>query len=124
GAVEQKPRVRRNVERRFFQAVIVQVHGCSLAETVPAGNHDSVGWTASLWNAVTCHRFHCPLLVVGRPDTSVAAKKNADDWSAQPKINHPLHVTWTRSSVPLLLAPSLPLVSQRKCANNLSPPAG
>jgi hypothetical protein len=34
-AVEQKPWVRRDVERRFFQAVIFQVHAIPLAKTVP-----------------------------------------------------------------------------------------
>jgi hypothetical protein len=37
-AVKQETRVRRNVERRLFQAVIVQVHAGILAEKVPAKN--------------------------------------------------------------------------------------
>ena len=31
GAVKQKPRIRRNVERRFFQPVIFQIHDYSVA---------------------------------------------------------------------------------------------
>ena len=43
GAVKQKPRVRRDVERRLAQAVIVQVHDSLLAKNGPDGSESFEG---------------------------------------------------------------------------------
>src|SRR5439155_2375363 len=43
GAVEEEPRVRRDVERRFAQAIVVQIHDSLLAKTEPEGRKSFVG---------------------------------------------------------------------------------